>query len=48
LLLNATVVVLSEQILWEFGVAVAEGIGFTVTVKTTFDPLQPPIEGVIV
>jgi hypothetical protein len=48
LLLRLIEVALFEQIEEEFGVAVADGIGFTVTVAVTGVPAQPPDEGVIV
>jgi hypothetical protein len=37
-----------EQIPCELGVAVADGIGFTVTVAVIADPAQVPAVGVIV
>lgn len=48
LLVKATVVVCKEQILCEVGVAVADGIGFTVTVTTIGAPEHPAAEGVMV
>jgi hypothetical protein len=46
LLLNAIDVALFEQILCDVGVAVADGIGFTVTVTATVPPAQLPAVGV--
>jgi hypothetical protein len=48
LLLNATVVVFKEQIVCGFGLAVAEGAGFTVTVAVIGEPEHPLADGVIV
>ncbi len=48
LLVKATDVALLEQIVCDEGVAVAEGIGFTVTVAVIAVPEQPPTVGVIV
>ena len=48
LLLNAIDVALFEQIVCEFGVAVAVGAGLTVTVAVIVAPAQPPAVGVIV
>ena len=48
LLVNAIDVALFEQILCEFGVAVADGAGFTVTVAVIAAPEHPPAVGVIV
>lgn len=48
LLVRAIELVLPEHRLCEDGVAVAEGVGFTVTVATTGVPAQPLAVGVIV
>ena len=48
LLVRATVEVCNEQMLCEDGLAVADGIGFTVTVAVIGVPVQAPAEGVIV
>jgi hypothetical protein len=48
LLVRAIDVALFEQILCELGVAVADGIGLTVTVAVIGEPAQPPAVGVIV
>ena len=48
LLLSATELALLEHILCELGVAVADGIGFTVTVAVIAVPAQPDAVGVIV
>lgn len=47
LLVNEMEVAPPEQILCAAGVAVAEGIGRTVTVTVTGVPAQPPAVGVI-
>jgi hypothetical protein len=48
LLPNATEEALPEQIVEAAGVAVADGIGLTVTVAVIAVPAQPPAEGVMV
>ncbi len=48
LLVRATVELCNEQMLCEEGLAVADGIGFTVTVAVIGVPVQAPAEGVIV
>jgi hypothetical protein len=48
LLVSAIDVALFEQMLCDEGVAVAEGVGFTVIVTTTGVPAQPPAVGVAV
>lgn len=48
LLVSAMEVALPEHRLEEEGVAVALGVGFTVTVTTTGEPAQPAAAGVIV
>lgn len=48
LLVSAMVLVFPEQRLCDAGVAVAEGIGLTVTVAVIGEPVQPPAAGVIV
>lgn len=48
LLLNTTELALFEQIVCALGVAVAEGVGFTVTVAVIGAPLQVPRVGVMV
>jgi ABC-type cobalamin transport system permease subunit len=48
LLVSAIEVALFEQMLCEPGVAVADGIGLTVTVAVMTDPAQEPAVGVIV
>jgi hypothetical protein len=48
LLVNATELALFEQILCAFGVAVADGMGSTVTVTTMVAPEHPADVGVMV
>ena len=48
LLVNAIDEVVPEQKVCELGVAVADGIGFTVTVAVIAEPAQPTAVGVIV
>jgi hypothetical protein len=48
LLVSAIDVALFEQILCDVGVAVADGIGLTVTVAVIGVPVHPPAVGVIV
>jgi hypothetical protein len=48
LLVSAILLAVFEQMLWEEGVAVAEGIGLTVMVAVTAEPGQPAAAGVIV
>jgi hypothetical protein len=48
LLVNAIEEVLPEQKVCEFGVAVADGIGFTVIGTVMVDPAQLAAEGVMV
>jgi hypothetical protein len=48
LLVNAMLLAFPEQIVCEFGVATAVGVGLTVTVTTIFEPRHPLAVGVIV